>query len=157
LLQVAQDSSAENKRRRKANLALLSTELADVDFLGERLLTGEPDEVGVVAHALRDYDPEMGKGFWEILKNREANADRRLRAACALAVLDPGSNRWAQVSRDVAGKLVTEPLGSLPGWEKDLEPVGERLVQPLVEIVGDSRRSETEQSVAAKLLARYAR
>jgi formylglycine-generating enzyme required for sulfatase activity len=157
LLQVARDGSADAKKRRNANLALLPTGSAQVDSLAERLLAGEPEEVGVIGRALRDYQPGMADRFWEVLEDRAAHADRRLRAACALAAWEPGSLRWGAVARDLVKKLVTEPLALLPGWQKELEPVGEVLVPPLLEIVGDGQRPETEHAVAVHLLAHYAR
>jgi serine/threonine protein kinase/formylglycine-generating enzyme required for sulfatase activity len=156
LFQLAQDASADAKKRRNANLALLPAGQADVDFLVERLLTGEPDEVRVIGRALRDYRPEMAGTFWSILENRGANGDRRLRAACALAVFEPESQRWQQVSNEIVAKLVTEPLTRIPGWKENMEPKGDSLVQPLAGIVIDAKRSETERSVAADLLASYA-
>jgi formylglycine-generating enzyme required for sulfatase activity len=157
LLRLAQESSGDLKRRRNVHLALLPAGAAQVDFLVECLLAGKPEEVGVLAGALKEHQPDLAGRFWEVLEDRDADADRRLRAACALAVYDPASPRWQGGSRDLVAKLVTEPLTLLPGWQKELEPVGRSLVPPLIDVVRDAGRPEMEHSVAASLLADYAR
>jgi serine/threonine protein kinase/formylglycine-generating enzyme required for sulfatase activity len=157
LVQIAQDKSADVKKRRNANFALLSEGLADVELLAERLLTSDPVEVRIIGRALTKYHPEVTDRFWEVLDKRSADADRRLRAACALASSAPTNPHWRHVAPEVVLKLVSEPLSLLPGWEKEFEPVGEFLEQPLADILRDPKRSESERSVAASLLAHYAR
>src|SRR5262249_45683263 len=71
-----------------------------------------------------------------------------------LAAYDPGDPRWPNFGRTLVDKLLAD---FLTGWGKALEPIGKHLVQPLVEVLNDPRRSETDHSVAANLLADYAR
>jgi eukaryotic-like serine/threonine-protein kinase len=157
LQRVAQDPSAELKKRRNANLALLPAGLADVGFLIEQLLAGEPEEVKVIGRALANYHPEMADRFWAVLENQEATKDQRLRAACALAANEPDNPRWKHVSHKLVETLVTQPLNLVPGWENNLESIGELLVPPLIEVVGATRRPEIQRSVAITLLTHYAR
>jgi serine/threonine protein kinase/formylglycine-generating enzyme required for sulfatase activity len=157
LVQIAQDTSTDVKKRRNANLALLAAGLADVEMLAERLLTGEPVEVGVIGRALAKYHPEGTKSFWELLDHRSTDAGRRLRAACALASSDPANPHWRQAAHEVVLKVVREPLSLLHEWKRELEPIGRFLVQPLADVLREPKGSESERFVAASLLAHYGR
>jgi serine/threonine protein kinase/formylglycine-generating enzyme required for sulfatase activity len=155
LLEFTRDKNNDPRKRRNAHLALLSSDSADVDFLMKRLLKGDPDEVRVLGKMLLERQgPSMAESLWQTVESPNAGADRRLRAASALAAHDPGDPRWDKVSRALVDKLLTEFLA---GWGKELELIGEHLVPPLIDVLNEPKRSETERSVAANYLADFAR
>jgi serine/threonine protein kinase/formylglycine-generating enzyme required for sulfatase activity len=155
LSELAHDQTCDPKKRRNAYLALLSTDPDAADFLTERLLTGEVEEVRVLGRVLLERQgPSTADALWEVLESQNADADRRLRAASALAAHDPGDPRWDKISWALVDKLLTEFLA---GWGKEFEPIGEHFVQPLIKVLEEPNRSETDRSVAARYLADYAR
>ena len=50
----------------------------------------KPQEVTAIRQALEPYKAELGERLWEVLEDRQADLDRRFRAACALADLHAG-------------------------------------------------------------------
>src|SRR5262249_15560631 len=72
------------------------------------------------------------------------------------AKYDPSSKRWDQVGGQVANDLVSVPALHLPAWLESLRPVREKLQAPLAGVYRDSKRRETERSLATDLLADYA-
>src|SRR5262249_27249733 len=92
LLREAYAQAEKDNDRRKhlhASLALLPVDANQVDFLTERLLHGDPDEVRVIRQALLDHQQNRSDGFWALLENSANDPDQRFRAACALAAVAP--------------------------------------------------------------------
>ncbi len=80
----------------------------------------------------------------------------RFRAGCVLAALDPANINWEPVFDDIADHHVTENPLLAGRWAELFAPLGKRLVQPLVRVFRDSKRSEPERFLAASLLTDYA-
>src|SRR5262249_44267210 len=64
--------------------------------------------------------------------------------------------RWKKVSADVAAQLVTtkNPF-TLSGWTDALRPARHQLLDPLVTIFRDVKRTESERSFASYVVAEY--
>ena len=78
----------------------------------------------------------------------------RLRAACALAVLDPeGLRELGPVAPVVARALLDEGGRSIPGWLTLLDPAMESLVEPLSQLCRDPDVHEGLGITAAEALA----
>src|SRR5207253_3260337 len=79
------------KERLHASLALLPVDPGQVAYLEQRLLDVGPDEALVIARRLgeTDHHRELVPRLRALLKT-ERRPERRFRAACALARLDPG-------------------------------------------------------------------
>ena len=86
----------ERKERLHASLALLPVDPGQVAYLKERLLDENvgPAEALVIARSLEDHNRDVVSWLRNLLET-EHDRDRRFRAACALARLDPG-NDWNQ-------------------------------------------------------------
>ena len=77
-----------------------------MEYLYERLLKAEPQEVIVIREALLDHKADLTERLWTLLENPKNDQDQRFRAACALAAFAPDDPRWEKVSGDVAATLV---------------------------------------------------
>jgi len=114
LREASAQAEMDNDRRKHlhASLALLPVDANQSDFLKERLLHGDPDEVRVIRQALLDHQQNRTDGFWELLEHPANDPDQRFRAACALAAFAPNDPRWDKVRDDVAGKLAAQKPGA---------------------------------------------
>ncbi len=148
---------ADPKVRLHASLALLPVDPGQVDYLYGRLLDAAPHEVPVLRDALLPHKQELLDRLWAIVEQpARGQEQQRLRAACALARYDPESPRWAKVRDQVANDLVAVPALYLALWIEPLRPVRAQLQAPLAAIYRDTRRPETERSLATDILVDYA-
>jgi formylglycine-generating enzyme required for sulfatase activity len=155
---VAYDPGRPAKERLHARLALLPDDPAHLEFLAMAVLEADPEQVPVIADALRPYRDQMFTGhFWEMLIERQGPAGERVRAACLLAALDPSDERWAVAARGTAADLAAEknPLHAAV-WVRALKPAGQWLVKPLADLFRDPATPEAARPVAAGALVDYA-
>jgi formylglycine-generating enzyme required for sulfatase activity len=139
------------KAKLHASLALLPVDEGQVDYLEQQLLVVGPDEALVIVRRLSQTDHHREVASW--LRDRlesEPNPDRRLRAACALALLDPG-NDWKRWSKEVADELVKEDLPRAKKWARLLVGVSRIFSESLEQIFLEPSRPESERSHAATL------
>jgi hypothetical protein len=156
LQELSKGTDLSNKQRIRVSLALLPVDEGQIDFLTERLLDSQPDEVIIIRNALQPHWSALEEKLWLSLEDSRGDSARRLRAACALAEYVPGSPRWEGVLHGVADRLVQENPILLGKWTEALRPIRNRLVNPLVEIFRGSERPESERTLATSLLGDYA-
>ena len=111
-----------------------------------------PDEALVIARRLAesDHHRDVASRLRALLKT-ERLPDRRFRAACALARLDPYD--WDQWSDEVARWLVKEPEATALKWALLLRGVRFTIIQSLGKLIPvESDRPESERSLAAVLV-----
>ena len=149
-------SDLSERERLRVSLAMVATDQSQVPFLRNRLLTAEPAELLVISAALRPYREQLTEELWDSAESLEAPKDRRLRAACALAVFDPSSPRWPGMGNVLAAALVAENPLVAATWAEALRPVRAPLLPALASIFRDQLRSDSERSLAAGILADYA-
>jgi serine/threonine protein kinase/formylglycine-generating enzyme required for sulfatase activity len=149
---IVDAKSSSSKERLHARLALLPVDPGQVPHLELQLLEVEPDEALVVARRLAetDYHREVVSWLRALLKT-ERQPDRRFRAACALARLDPYD--WGEWSDEVASGLVKEPEANARKWSLLLRGVRVHMLQSLVKLIPlESGRTEPERVLAAVLV-----
>jgi serine/threonine protein kinase/formylglycine-generating enzyme required for sulfatase activity len=144
------------KVRLHASLALLPVDAGQVDYLYERLLHAEAHEVPVLREALRAHQHELTGRLWAVLEDGGTDRGQRFRAACALAAYAPDDRRWEKVGEEVAAELVTQNALVADKWVAALRPVRTKLLTPLSSLFRDTKRRETERSLATDILADYA-
>ncbi|MGO9113216.1 MAG: protein kinase domain-containing protein [Thermoguttaceae bacterium] len=164
LRQLAADSPSGSKQRLHAALALLPVDRGQVDYLSDQLLAIGPDAFPTVRDQLADYRAGIAPNLWDVLENASAPAERRLRAACALAAYEwgqgkPDYERWRRASPFVADRLVASVVADPSHFAvlKDaLAPAKEALLDPLAAIFRDAARGGSAHVAATNLLADYA-
>src|SRR5262249_57307820 len=116
-----------------------------------------PAEVAAILRAVgRAAGPQAAAcrdALWPVAAGGAAPADQRLRAAAALAALDPDDGRWGVLAAPTAAALVRENPLVAPDWARLLRPVGKRLVEPLAAEVSARRARDAPQTPAARSLA----
>jgi serine/threonine protein kinase/formylglycine-generating enzyme required for sulfatase activity len=157
LLRQAAQAEADTPQRLHAALALADRDDAQADFLAERLLSARPEEVLVLRDALRGRSAELAERYWKVLDDPKAEADRKLRAACALARFDPHSLHWTERTGAVASLLVRENALVAARWAEALADVRAEFLEPLEKVLSDSKRPEGERDLGTDLLANWAR
>jgi formylglycine-generating enzyme required for sulfatase activity len=140
------------------SLALLPADSGRMDYLFDRLLDAQPDEVPVIRDALAPHKEELASRLWPVVeqptKGKEA---QRLRAAAALATYEPDNERWTNVNDAVANDLVSVQAVYVGQWLEAFRPVREKLLAPLSAVFRDRKvEGVTERTLAASVLADYA-
>jgi eukaryotic-like serine/threonine-protein kinase len=155
---IAQADRDENLRSHlRASLALAPVDSSQADYLLERLLDAEPEEVPVIRDALSPPSAELIDNLWKAAEGPEkGNETSRLPAAAGLAKYDPDNARWSAVAPAVANDLVVAPTLHLGIWLDALRPVQAALVPSLASVFRDSQRPTVERLFAANILTDYA-
>ncbi len=152
--QAEQNNDA--RRQLHASLALLPVDAGQVNYLYERLLTGDPTDLVVIREVLAPHSVELTGRLWELLENPAEDQDRRLRAACALAVFAPDDSRWENVGRDVAATLVIQKPFAIAAWTDALKGAGRWLIPALAEFLVDESRGFSARGVIASVYGNFA-
>jgi len=159
LLQDAYADAAKDKDSRKqlhASLALLPVDSGQVEYLYERLLKAEPQEVVVIRDALFDHKQDLMERLWALLKNPQKDQAERFRASCALATFDPDDPRWEKVGRTVAETLAIQSPFMVAQWTDALKGVGSWLIPTLADFLVDEKRSVPERGLITTVYGKYA-
>lgn len=157
LLRDEKEKAANDPRKQlHASLALLPVDAGQMDYLYERLLTGEPQEVVVIREALSGHKDDLTERLWALLENPKNDQERRLRAACALAIFAPDDVRWEKVGPDVAATLVNQEPFVIAQWANALKGAGRWLLSPLGDFLVDESRSLPAKSLVAKVYGHFA-
>jgi hypothetical protein len=88
-----------------------------------------------------------------VLKDETAQPAARLRAACALAAIDPAAAQgWGPVASALAEALIDEHFRAMPKWISLLSPANAILLKPLSKVCHDGERDPTSKTVATQAL-----
>jgi serine/threonine protein kinase/formylglycine-generating enzyme required for sulfatase activity len=152
------ETNHDSRKQLHVSLALLPVDATQVDYLYERLLDAQPQEVPVIRDALAAYQDGLLSKLWAVVETLPRGKEpQRLRAAAALAKYDPESEKWAKCSALVVHDLVRENSVYLLYWSEAFRPVKDSFLVPLGDIFRDQRPERSaERSLATDLLAGYA-
>ncbi len=158
LLRMQNENAPEGSSQKlHTSLALLPVDPEQRHYLYNRFLDAAPHEVRVLRDALSLHKEELRDELWAIAeKPAPGKEEHRLRAASALADYDPEDSRWERIQGQVAIDLVSVPTVFLATWMNCLHPVRPKLVAPLSDIFRDTKRRETDRSLATDVLADFA-
>jgi len=95
--------------------------------LSERLLDSDAGEFLVLRQLLKPYANDVAGWFWQRAAGGKVDRSQTFRAACALALFDPGSPRWDGIASDTAAMLLVQDSLELPDWIAAVRPVADRL------------------------------
>jgi serine/threonine protein kinase/formylglycine-generating enzyme required for sulfatase activity len=149
-------SEPGSKPRLHAGLILVKRDASLVPELYDRMLHAEAYEFPVIREALRSHQQDLTERLWVVLEEADNDRGQRFRAACVLAAYAPEDPRWEKVGGDVAAELVTQNTLVADKWVAALRPVRTKLLVPLSSLFRDTKRRETERSLATDILADYA-
>jgi hypothetical protein len=113
-----------------------------------------PADVEVLRAALAPHAGAVAPGLWRRLEDARETQPRRIRAACALATLDPDNPRWRKVSHTVVGGLLADNRLWLGRWAEQLRPARRWLLGPLGEVLR-SRQRPADRAVVTDILLDY--
>jgi formylglycine-generating enzyme required for sulfatase activity/serine/threonine protein kinase len=157
LRELDADPSLKPQQRLRIQLALLPIDNRKAADVRQALLEAAPQDALLLRNQLAPQTADVVDSFWTVL---QARSDERspavLRAACALAVLDPGSQRWAKVASRVVNEMVRDNPIFLRSWVDGLRPVKQALIVPLADVCRDARTGAAERSLATNVIADYA-
>ena len=156
LVRVVQGTDARSREHLHASLALLPVDSTQLDYLFNRLLAANPDELPVLRDALKPHRATLTPKLWTVLESSRPGDVSLLPAASALASYAPDDGKWEAVGGKVAQALVSVNSLLLRPWIEALRPVRGKLTAPLARIFQDKSRSETVHSLATDILTDYA-
>jgi formylglycine-generating enzyme required for sulfatase activity len=152
LRRLAAEGPADSRERLRVALGLLPWDEGQVDELYRRALLAPPAELKLIRDALSGHAATVAPRFRAVLEDPRAPAERRLRAAAALAGLDPDAIPRGAACEDVVDRLVREDPLAVRGWTDLLRPARSQLLGPLRAAFRDHSRAESSH-VAAAILA----
>jgi len=156
LRRTVAEASSDPQAKLHASLALLPVDPTQVAYLETRLRDAAPSELPVLRDALRPHFASLTPKLWSVLDMAKPDDPRLLTSASVLALYNPENPRWADLGVKVAQAVATPNPVSLRPWLEALRPVRAKLTTPLLGIVRDKQRSETEHLFATYILADFA-
>jgi serine/threonine protein kinase/formylglycine-generating enzyme required for sulfatase activity len=139
------EAGDDAKKRLHLSLALLPSDPEQVKGLYRQLFEVKPEAFPVVCEALAPYQDKLAGPLWAELEDQAGDADRRFRAACALASYDPRSGNWDRHGGFVVQRLVLASPGTRGIWSKALEPVGGSLLPALAASLDESHWGDAQR------------
>ncbi|MFO0901671.1 MAG: protein kinase [Pirellulales bacterium] len=159
-LLTAKASTADQLRiQLHARLASVGRDPSLVEPLVEELLTGKAAYVAPIRELLHPSAAKLIEPLRRTLHDEQADAQRRFRAALALAMYVQATDSTSWSDQDihfVAKLLVTSNPESQPAFREALRPLQERLLPDLERIFVDATASDAQRLGAANAVADYA-
>ncbi|MFM8272169.1 MAG: formylglycine-generating enzyme family protein, partial [Gemmata sp.] len=143
-----------------ARLALMADDPAQVKAVGEYVTECHMNEVLTIRDALTPHAATVAPECWAVLTDTGASANRRVRAAGALAALTPADARWEGVVAAVADAVVRATPDEFVVCKAGLEPVRGVLVPALLAQYKDLQKhivSDKKGNRVAELLGEVGR
>jgi hypothetical protein len=137
-------------------LARLPKEPELAGDLAQQLLSIDANRLHVLLDALQPQAQAIDESLWAEAEN--GNDQTLLQSAGALARFAPDSPRWPGIEKNVSDLMASLDPEALEGWLPYLDPVGIRLVPPLLQIaLAQPTQGEKDRRAAAtRALERYA-
>jgi serine/threonine protein kinase/formylglycine-generating enzyme required for sulfatase activity len=155
LRSLVQSTDEPSRAKLNASLALIPIDDSQLTFLEARLHSADPPDVLILVSALDHHRTKLIPKLWDELKSARAGDSVLLRVASALARYDVNNPDWQTVSEKVAAALVEVNPVYIAYWLDALRPVKRQLTGPLAAVLRAKSRPETEQVLAASILADY--
>ncbi len=159
-LLTQQAETLDDKRSQlHARLASVARDKSLIEPLLEDLLTNKVAYIGPIRQQLRPYAGELSERLWAILRDETAVADRRFRAALALADYIPESEASSWSNEDltfVVRQLVSANAEFQPLLRENLRPIHRRLLPNLETFFADPTATDGQRLSAANAFADYA-
>ncbi len=156
LLRQEQQAAAElSQAKLHTALALLAVDENQLDYLYERLLQSAPEDFPTLRDVLEKHREKLSGRLWSDAESGES-AERRLRAAAALATYEPVNPSWHTIRDDVVQSLTRVKPEFLGEWKEALRPVRAELLGPLAAIFRNHELGELQLALATSTLADYA-
>jgi eukaryotic-like serine/threonine-protein kinase len=150
---------SEKRSLLHARMANVSNDKSLVEPLLEELLSNKVAYIAPIRQQLRPYAGELTEKLRTLLRDEKAEANRRFRAATALAdyIPESESNSWTDADLQfVAGQLVLANSEFQPVLRENLRPISTRLLPDLERFFGDSKSTDAQRLSAANAFADYA-
>ena len=120
-----------------------------------RLLIASPEELDVIRSRLATAAPDLTEKLWQILREQQRDRESQLRAACALAALDPTSSNWSRESERVAIAISHCQTGNYSKWIERFVPIGHHLLPTLSRRFRDENADLSEKLVIATAVVQF--
>lgn len=123
------------------------------DHVAESLLDAKPDEAAMIVRVSRLFADRILPALHHAARQADTDHDRRFRALCALATLDPAADLWQSAASDLAAGLLACNPTDLASWLVMAQPVRDRLL-PLLqhEMLAGEPRTRSQAAGALALL-----
>ncbi|MDP1559788.1 MAG: protein kinase [Pirellulaceae bacterium] len=146
----------QSAERLKLSLGLLPSDPGQVDYLLQRLLSADANQVPLLVSQLQPRAMLIEPQLWTTAKQHDPQS--LLQAASALANYAPKDEQWVSIAGQVADQVVQENPLRIAVWIEALRPVAKPLNPELQRIYAASAESrpQTEIDLATEILESYA-
>ncbi len=149
----------EKRSQLHARLAMVSRDKSWVELLLEELLSNKVAYIAPIRQQLRPYSGELTEKLRTILRDEKIEANRRFRAATALADFIPESESASWTHTDVqfvVGQLLLANFEFQPLLRENLRPISKKLLPDLEKVFSDAKSSDAQRLSAANAFADFA-
>jgi formylglycine-generating enzyme required for sulfatase activity len=143
----------ESQRTRFA-IALLPHAPSEVDYLFDRLPESDADEVELICDALVPYSQSLRPQLWDAVTASTIDTAKELRLATAIAFLDPDSERWDSIAKDVVASLTAVNEMEAQKWLNLLSPARKWLL-PEFQKLYEASSSPSTRVIAAHAMVHF--
>ena len=157
LRSIVKSGDEKSRERLNAGLALMAVDDSQLAFLETRLHEAAPPDVPVLVSSLYSHRSILTPKLWAKLEETKPGGVGLLQVASALARYDNDNPNWQIVGKKVAEAMVVVNPIFLGNWLDALRPAGHQLTDPLAAVFQGKSRPESEQILAASILADYAK
>jgi formylglycine-generating enzyme required for sulfatase activity len=158
----AEAERSQNKNAQlKLSLALLPVDPNRFDFLYERVLEADPEDLPVLRDGLRQANQAiLVERLRGILAAAGEKRERRFRAACAMTACVPADDAcWLPAASLIVQQLLAAVQSNPSQYAallEQLRPVKDVLLEPAAEVYRNPGRTDAERMFATSLLMEYA-
>lgn len=148
----------EKRSQLHARLAMVSRDKSLVEPLLEELLTNKVAYIAPIRQQLRPYAGELTEKLRTILRDEKVEANRRFRAATALAdfILESESASWTDTDvQFVAGQLLLANSEFQPLLRENLRPISKKLLPDLEKVFGEAKSTDAQRLSAVNAFADF--
>lgn len=157
LTNSAGENDTDRKKSLHARIALVTEDPSQVPALLDSLLTESVSYFGPIRDALYDVRADIAETLWNVVHDDREDANRRLRAAIALARYQPDSKLWQPSDYEfLASHILLENPKDQPGWLKYLGPHGQECLPYWQRAFSDPESSETTKLGATNAIVEFA-
>ena len=154
LLNEAFSQDLNYQQKLNMSMALLDFDKKQIDYLLDRLLDAEPNQIFPICQVLLPHKEIFLNSLWDKLGVLKKET-QHLRVAASLAIFDPESSNWPNIASKVAMEIIDTPPVYLSIWMELFKPVKIKLISPLTSIFSNPALVKNERYISADILAEY--
>ncbi len=138
LVEVIDDPSRSQEEVLTARLMLIESDAGQVKPLVQSALDGSADQISVICERLKLRSSEANELLWSIVDGESVDQSQWLRAAYALAQLDPSNAKWQDHAPRLARTVVDQSTPKVVEFASGFAKLAPFIADPMQAYFGNS-------------------